>query len=87
MTKIKKRANRDAFHAMAARIGELPTTILASAQPVVSDEVVRAARVLVGGLGVATSGERIERLASKLQDLVVADREAQRPARSRAQNG
>lgn len=81
--KIKK---REEFMAMVRRTGPLPTSALASCDPVdtPADEAARVAHSMIGGLP-NTHGrrdDRVERLAQKLRELQSLDSE-ETPQRKR----
>lgn len=74
-TKSTKKTKADRFTAMVKKIGELPATLLASADPLpASDTAMSSARRLVGGLPGASQSERVDRLARKLDVLRALDR-------------
>lgn len=67
MPTSSKSKKREEFMAMVARTGPLPTSALASGEPLesASDEAPRVAGLLVGGLPGQRSGERVERLRAR----------------------
>jgi hypothetical protein len=74
-----KTKKREEFMAMVRRAGPLPTSALASCDPLdtPSDDAARVAQSLIGGLpsSEGRGAERVERLAQKLRQLQLLDSE------------